>query len=286
MVLYSCKIDSGLNANDLKSGEIGSFHNLKCKQSLFTFIDSDSLMGATWTNSEQETFLEQYASRLEELKSNLPARKTLLLEVYKKFVEQWGPETWGFNNLSQFKGNDEQILAQKQQKQLKVYRPFAFWGARSILTFVVHQRITKWYYDKDSLRAKRKPEAFLLPLSEKQADNLGRKRMARPLDRYYKLYIATDDARRQELDKKYEDYKDGGGKAAKMNWRIPLLEEWFANESQEVQAHVDFDRQNEMGYIKKNAPEGKGDASSEELAQDAAQKSETDRLERVNVQHL
>lgn len=80
-------------------------------------------MGAKWTDSEQDTFLEGYFERYVELKGNSAGRDALYLRILDKFIERWGPDTWGFNNTSQFNRKDataEVIMVAKKKKMLEV----------------------------------------------------------------------------------------------------------------------------------------------------------------------
>lgn len=80
-------------------------------------------MGAKWTNDEQDTFLEGYFERYVELKGNSTSKDALCHQIFEKYIERWGPDSWGFNNMLQFNGKDvteEQILAAKKKKMLTV----------------------------------------------------------------------------------------------------------------------------------------------------------------------
>lgn len=81
-------------------------------------------MVAKWTNVDQETFLEGYFERYVELKGDSAGRDALYHQILDKFTERWGPDTWGFNNISQFDREDataEDIIVAKRKKMLEVH---------------------------------------------------------------------------------------------------------------------------------------------------------------------
>lgn len=101
-----------------------------------------------------------------------------------------------------------------------------------------------------------KDNDFLLSLSTTQKSNSGRSRMAKPVNKYYALYIKTDPERMAKLDDLYKTYVRSapqGKVQEKFNWRVPILKEWLSAESEDVQAHVNAERYKEMGL----APDGR-----------------------------
>lgn len=73
--------------------------------------------------------------------------------------------------------------------------------------------------------------------------------MARPLDKYYALYVKTNPERKAKIDDLYETYSKSVAKPmAFVNWRLPILEKWYANETDAVRLNVKAERYKEMGF--------------------------------------
>lgn len=111
--------------------------------------------------------------------------------------------------------------------------------------------------------------------------------MSKSLDKYYALYIKTNPERKAKIDEMYETYSNSLPKPkAFVNWRLPILDEWFAAETDAVRLHVKAERYKEMGLDVNGNPLPDGDITTvdQPMQNTAEEAAEASRLEKAKIQ--